>query len=198
MTGTLYATLHELREWMEIGDTADDLDLERALDAASRYAEAYCGRLFHLQTAQTKYYYPRDAERLEVVDLVAPTTVSVDTAGDRTYATALTATDYELWPLDGPPYQEVRIWPLATTRSFSPGRRVRVVGSFGCTVDGAAPVEVRQAVLIVASRYFKRNEAPFGILSAVDLGQFERISKDDPDAVALLSRWRLTANWVVV
>jgi hypothetical protein len=186
VTGVYYVSLHEAKQALAITDSLSDVDLERAIESASRYAEAFCGRTFHLQTAQTRYYYPDGTERLRVVDLVAPTTISVDTAGDRTYATALTANDYELWPLDGPPYQEVRVWPLATTRSFSPGRRVRIVGSFGCTVDGLAPVEVRQAVLILATRYFKRREAPFGVLAAVDLGQFERIGRDDPDVVTLL------------
>ncbi len=199
MTGTLYATLIELRQVLDIGDAANDVDLERALEAGARWIDAYCGRTFALQTAQTRYYYPKDAERLEVVDLVTVTSLDVDTAGTRTYSTALTAADYELWPLGGPPYQEVRIWPLASTRAFSPGKRVRIVGSFGCTVAGGAPVEVRQANLLLAARYYKRvREAPFGVLQNTDLGQYTRLSGTDPDVVALLGDWRLTQSWVAV
>jgi hypothetical protein len=198
VTGALYASLLELKQQLAITDAANDVDLERALESASRWIEGYTGRVFSLATAQTRYYYPDGTERVQVADLVAVTSIAVDSSGDRTYATTLTANDYELWPLDGPPYQEVRIWPLSTAYSFSPGRRVRIVGSFGCVVDGAAPVAVKQACLILAGRYYVRKDAPFGVLSAVDLGQFERISKEDPDVVSLLGPWRTTANWVVV
>ena len=199
MTGVLYASLPELKQQLAIADANNDVDLERALDAASRWIEGYTGRVFYLQTAQTRDFYPQDADRLDVADLVAITSLSVDTSGTRTYGTVLTASDYELYPLDGPPYDQVRVWPLATTRSFSPGRRVRIVGTFGCVVDGAAPVAVRQACLILAGRYYVRKDAPFGVLAAVDLGQFERISKEDPDVVSLLGPWRLAGgSWVVV
>jgi hypothetical protein len=200
VTGTLYCSLPELKQVLAIEDAASDVDLERALESASRQVEAYCGRTFELATAQTKDYYPESADRLSVVDLVSVTSIAVDTAGTRTYSTTLTASDYELWPLTGPPYQEVRVWPLATTRSFSPGRRVRIVGSFGCTVDGQPPVEVRQSVLLLASRYHKRaTEAPFGVLQNTDLGQFTRLSGSDPDVVSLLSKWKLTgSSWVLV
>jgi hypothetical protein len=199
VTGVLYVSLIELKQVLAVEDAASDVDLERALEAASRYVESYCGRTFALATAQTKDYYPDSAERVQVVDLVSVTSIAVDTSGTRTYSTVLSASDYELWPLDGPPYQEVRMWPLATTHSFSPGRRVRIVGTFGAAVDGGAPVEVRQAVLLLASRYFKRaREAPFGILQSTDLGQFTRLSGNDPDVVALLNPWRLVGNWVAV
>ena len=199
MTGTLYASLPELKQSLAISDGANDVDLERALETASRWIDAYCGRAFTLATAQTRDYYPEGTERVNVVDLVSVTSLSVDTAGTRTYSTALTASDYELWPLDGPPYQQIRIWPLSSTRSFSPGRRVRVVGTFGCVVDGMPPPAVKQACLILANRYYVRKDAPFGVLSSVDLGQFERISKEDPDVVSLLGPWRLAGgSWVVV
>jgi hypothetical protein len=199
VTGVYYASLQELKQALQIGDAASDVDLERALEASARWIDAYCGREFSLQEAQTKEYYPDGTERLEVVDLVSVDSITIDTVGDRSYATTLLTTDYELWPLDGPPYQEVRIWPLSRTRSFSPGRRVRVVGDFGCTVDGQAPVEVRQANLLQAARYYKRvTEAPFGVLQSSDLGEFTRLSSNDPDVVALLGKWQLTRNWVVV
>jgi len=199
VTGTLYASLPELRQYLSIADSANDVDLERALDAASRKIDEECGRVFSLATAQTKDYYPDSSERVQVVDLVSVTSIAVDTAGTRTYATTLTTADYELWPLSGPPYQEVRIWPLATTRSFSPGKRVRIVGAFGCVVDGAPPVVVRQSALILASRLFKRAEAPFGVLQNTDLGQYTRLSQSDPDVAALLKPWSLTGNsWVLV
>ena len=76
---------------------------------------------------------------------------------------------------------------------------MRVVGSFGCVVDGGPPVEVRQSALILASRLYKRAEAPFGVLQNTDLGQYTRLSQTDPDVANLLAPWRLTgASWVMV
>lgn len=198
MTGVLYVSLQELKQSLAITDAASDVDLERALDAASRAVEGFTGREFFLRTATTRLYYPEDGHRVLTPDLVAVTSLKVDEDGDRTYSLTLSATDYELWPLSGPPYQEVRVWPLSS-EAFVPGRYVQVVGSFGCLVDGAAPVDVKLATLLLASRYSKRPEAPFGVLGATDLGTYQRISKEDPDVATLLQPWSLTgSSWCMV
>jgi hypothetical protein len=198
VTGALYCTLQELKQSLQVTDALSDVDLERALDAASRAVEGFTGREFFLRTATTRLYYPEDGHRVLTPDLVSVTTLKVDEDGDRTYAQTLASTDYELWPLDGPPYQEIRTWPLSS-ETFVPGRYVQVVGSFGCLVAGAAPVAVRQATLLLASRYYKRGEAPFGVLGNTDLGTYQRISKEDPDVATLLQPWSLTGSgWVMV
>lgn len=198
MTGALYASLLELKQYLAIGDAANDLDLERALDAACRKIDGECGRAFSLQTAQTRLYYPESAYRVKTPDLVAVTTLKVDTAGDQTYPDTIPAADYELWPLNGERYQEVRLRSSAADY-FIPGYYVQIVGTFGCVVDGAAPVEVRQAALVLASRLYKRAEAPFGVLQNTDLGQYTRLSASDPDVVGLLRPWSLTgAAWAMV
>jgi hypothetical protein len=198
VTGVLYASLLELKQYLAIADQANDVDLERALDAASRKIDGECGRVFGLLTAQTRLYYPESAWAVRTPDLVAVTTLKTDPDGDQTFATTLSVADYELWPLNEGRYQEIRIRPSADD-AFTPGRYVQVVGSFGCVVDGAAPVEVRQSALLLASRLYKRAEAPFGVLQNTDLGQYTRLSQSDPDVVAMLRPWSLTGNsWVVV
>lgn len=197
MTGVLYASLLEFKQFIAIPDEASDVDLERALETASRKVDHECGRVFSLQTAQTRLYYPDDPWNLQVVDLVTPTSIKVDTEGDRTYATTLATTDYQLWPLNGPRYQLVYIWPLADEH-FLPGRLVQVNGTFGCVEEGRAPMDVVQSTLILAARYYKRSEAPFGILQTTDLGQYTRISQSDPDVATLLEPWRLTKQWIAV
>jgi hypothetical protein len=198
VTGTLYASLPELKQYLAIPDEASDVDLERALDVASRKIDGECGRAFGLETAQTRLFYPQSAWVTKTPDLVAVTTLKTDPYGDQTFARTLTTTDYELWPLNEGRYQEIRIRPLAQY-SFTTGRYVQVVGSFGCVVDGGAPVEVRQSALILASRYYKRSEAPFGVLQNTDLGQYTRLSQSDPDVSALLAPWRLTgSSWVMI
>jgi hypothetical protein len=201
VTGVLYAGLLELKQSLSIADEANDVDLERALEAASRYIDDYCGRQFSLTAPDTRLYYPDDAFVVRTPDLVTPTTVKVDADGDQTFSVTIPAADYELWPLNVERYQQVRVrW--SADRAFTPGRYVQVVGTFGCVVGNAPPVAVKQATLIQAARYYKRStEAPFGVLQNTDLGQYTRLSQSDPDVVALLAPWRLTsegAAWVMV
>lgn len=196
---TALATVSELRRHMDIDDSYDDDHLTRVLSAASAWIEspAGCNRTFDIGTSATKVFDPIRKDVVLVPDLQTVTSIKVDSAGNRTYATTLTTSDYDLWPYDGPPYSEIRArtW---SSRGFTPGTLVQVIGTFGYEQDGGVPPPVKQAALLLAARWFKRNDAPFGILSAVDLGQFERLSKEDPDVVTLLAPYRRSHTWVLV
>jgi len=195
-----YASLIEFRLAMDLGlDDGDEPSLIRALDSATDWIDSYTGRVFTLDSVDTtRYFYPDRQGVVSVPDLVTVTSIALDTAINRTYATTLTASDYELRPLDGPPYQSIVMWPYSS-RAFIASEQVKIVGKFGYEVDGEAPKAVKQACIILASRHYKRREAPFGILQSTDLGTFSRISKEDPDVVSLLSPYRLTgASWVLV
>lgn len=197
---TQLATAAELRDYLQIPDNIDDAQLNACLFAASRWIESDdgCGRKFDLDaTDQTRYFTTWRQDVVPVIDLVSVTSVAVDSAGNRSYTSALDSDDYLLWPVAGPRYQEIRAWP-AGMQGFPVGRLVRVVGKAGYVEEGKVPAAVKQACLILASRLFKRREAPFGILSSTDLGTFERISKEDPDAAALLAPYRRKLGWVVI
>lgn len=69
------------------------------------------------------------------------------------------------------------------------------------TVQLSTPVAapIRQALYLQAERWFKRRDAPFGVLGAADFGQFVRMqSKLDPDVELMISgngerlRWGTT------
>jgi uncharacterized phiE125 gp8 family phage protein len=197
---TALASVAELRQHMGIADSYDDAQLSRALTAAAQWIEgpSGCDRTFAVDTSdQTTILEPTRSGVVGLPDLVTLTSVKTDTAGNRTYATTLTASDYILWPYNGPRYSEIRSWAYSS-RGFVPGRLVQIVGKFGYVEDGGVPYPVKQAALLLAARWFKRNDAPFGILSAVDLGQFERLSKEDPDVVTLLAPYRRSHAWVLV
>lgn len=202
----MYASLDEFKTW--IGGSGDegfeDHHLEPILNAAARWIDQHTGRHFTLENEVTKLYYPNAQGVLDVVDLVSVTTLKTDTSGDRTYATTIAAGAYELLPYRdaaGRPsvrYDQIRIWPTSST-TFGPGRLVQIVGDFGYVVDGLPPDEVRLASLILASRWWKRHETPLGVLGVSDLGQFERISKEDPEIDTLLGSYMRTGNaWVLV
>lgn len=196
-----YATTAELKAVLGITDTASDTILARALDAASRWIDNKTGRKFTLDASDTtKLLYPRADGTLDVIDLVTIVSIKTDTRGDRTYATTLATTDYIATPsqnADGETrYQRISIWPTSS-KSFNPARLVQVIGKFGYVVGGATPGDITQACLILASRYFHRKDAPFGILGMADMGQFERISKEDPDVIGLLEPY-MRSRFVVV
>lgn len=193
-----YADLVRLKEMIGVEDADADDQLQRALDTASQVIDQYCGRSFELSaTAGKKYFYPDLEQIVRVVDLQIVTTIKLDTHGDRTFPTTLSASDYELRPLDGPPYSEVRMWPMSNY-AFTPGYQVEIDATWGYA-EGV-PQAVEQACLILANRYYKRGEAPFGILQNTDLGQYTRISEQDPDVKALLAPFVLGTeqNWVMV
>lgn len=196
---TSLVTLQVLKRAIDIEDGADDDNLQRALDAATSWITDYTGRTFDVDaTDTTRLFYPNADGTVSVPDLVSITSLKTDTTGNRSYATTLAATDYELLPLDGPPYDTIRSWPQSS-KSFAAGRQVQIVGKFGNEPGGSVPAAVQQACLILATRFYKRREAPFGILQTVDLGQFTRISKEDPDVISLLAPYKVTGGaWVVV
>lgn len=185
----VYATLDELKSVLfpaGVTDNLDDADLQRVLEAASVSIDEHCGRVFAKDaTDQTKRYYPSGGA-VELVDLVNVTSVKIDTSGDRTFATTLAPADYELRPLNEPRYQQIRTW-VTSSHAFVDSELVQVIGRFGYVQpNGEPPAPVNLACLLLAERWFKRHEAPFGILQSVDLGQFSRISADDPDVLKLL------------
>lgn len=198
-----YASLAEFKQFLGGNlDATKDVDRQRALDSATAAIDDYCGRTFGVDAADvTQLYYPNRDGLLDVVDLVSITTLKVDSHGDRTYATTLAPTDYELLPYNAPRYDQIRIWPTSS-KTMGPGRLVQIVGKFGYTENGAVPAPVVQACLILANRFASRAQNPFGILQTPDIGQYTRISKEDPDMANLLKPYSRgsqgTDPWVVV
>ena len=126
-------------------------------------------------------------------DLVSVSAIAVD-LGDRTYADAWVATDFDLVPYDaaerGRPYTEIRLAPLSAKSFTATPRGNRVTGVWGWP---AVPSQVVQAVALQAHRLWKRNQAPFGVTGSVELGQMTAITSLDPDVRSLLAPFRAVA-----
>jgi hypothetical protein len=63
---------------------------------------------------------------------------------------------------------------------------VRVEGTFGFAT---APIAIKQATVLLASRIFKRNDSPGGVMGFGDIGVV-RVSKFDPDIERLINPYR--------
>jgi hypothetical protein len=63
---------------------------------------------------------------------------------------------------------------------------VQVAGVFGFTT---APVAIEQATVLLASRIFKRNDSPGGVMGFSDIGVI-RVSRIDPDIDRLIMPYK--------
>ena len=199
----MYATRGEFKTW--INDTnANDFLVDSCLLAASRYIDQTCGRRFVAETAASKDCWAKDIWSLDLPDDIRTvTSCLVDANGNGTFTRTMTeGTNYVLEPLvpfpDAGIYNRMRVLPYSSS-GFAPGYRVRILGNWGYVVNGRAPDDVHTVCLIQASRLYTRRNAPLGILQTVDLGQFTRISKVDPDLQAMLSSYIVKQKgWAVV
>jgi hypothetical protein len=198
-----YATLSELKAFIGIpdADTVDNTILTLALDSATGQIDAWCDRVFTADSVATTRDYVIDQTGYLDVEPISTTTgliVQTDDNNDGTFETTWTInTDFRLEPINAAAYGEpwTRLVALGTRwfpkLNYRPG--VRVTAKFGWP-GGTAPAPVKHACLIQASRLFKRKDAPFGVAGSVEFGsELRLLEKMDPDALALLKRYR--RNW---
>jgi hypothetical protein len=183
-----YVTLEEFKAAVEIGDTHDDLDIQRALDAATAWIDHYTGRTFSAVdvAATAKYFLPYEQDTLTVPDLTSVSELAIDTTGDESFGVTLAPEDYDLLPLNLNPdlggYTEIRLKPTAPYW-FVVGYQVRVMAFWGY---GATPAAVQQACILVANRYFARLSVPFSLWEAPQTGELATLLDRDPDVINLL------------
>lgn len=200
-TSNLYISAEELKAGLRAqGTTFLDDDCDEAVAAASRAIDGY---------KKTKYYpvsearvYSPDRFDTEIVidDLAELTSVTLDFDGDGTYEITWTqGTDFDLAPAnaatDGKPYNRLilrRPRPISQTFDIPGGRfpfyrnGVKVTGLFGWA---ETPIQVKKAARILATRYIKRGDTPFGILTIAgpDMIATARLGRMDQDVAALLA-----------
>lgn len=198
-----YASLDDLREYLAVDDTAENNQLNAALNAASRLIDRVCERNFINATSAEPtvrtYAVRSDAgDLLEVVDVIHDDqlTVALDLAGDGTYSTAWTlGTHYEIDNHDGDLIHGLEQFPITALYALTgnwpaSGRRrvVKVTGRHGW--PAATPDPVRQAALIFAARLYRRPGSPEGVITTFGESAIRVGTKLDPDAMAIISPYR--------
>lgn len=187
-----YCSVADVRE--HLADSGSKLDtelIERAINAASRSIDQWCGRRFWLDAAVTaRVYRPEDPYMAWVADIgsSAGLVVKTDTSADGSWATTWDAADYVLEPLNaaqsGAAYAWSRIAAVGS-RSFpclSRRPALQVTARHGWS---AVPDEVNQACILKAVALFRRKDAPFGVAGVGEFGPL-RITRKDPDVIGLL------------
>lgn len=173
-----YLTLTEIRGWVGAPSThtEDDVRLEEAVTAASRYIDDLCGRRFYANTVdETRYYTATREDRLTgrdgLDDIYAITTLKTDDDEDRTYETTWATTDYDLLPfnaaLDGEPYARIETSPDGDYSFPTHAKGVQIVGKFGWST---CPAVVKRACYILTAYLFKQKDAPLGVQGGGDMG----------------------------
>lgn len=189
-----YITLEEAKHSLELtGLSYKDEDLSEAISAASRCIDSYCGRTFTSGgTADVRYYTAQNPSYLEIDDVISVGTVQSDYNGDGTYETTwVQGTDYSLEPVNaaqlGIPYSQLKVlYPRTTLRLPYYTNGIKVTGQFGWS---STPPEIKRATRIIATRFMKRTDAPFGVVGMGFDNTAVRIPAVDPDIRFLLDPW---------
>lgn len=194
-----YVTLPEMKAWVILNDTVDDVVMSGVLESVTRWIDEYCQRHFWRDGAAAsevaRTFTPTYCHRLDIDDLVpgSITTFKTDEAGDGTFETTWAASDYQLQPVNRPtgrPFTRVeavsgRLFPIPYARARS--NRVEITGIWGWPT---VPDPVAQACLIQSSRILKRRYSPEGVVGFADLGVVRFQSRLDPDVMAMLDPYR--------
>lgn len=174
----------------------DDELLNVAIQSASEYLDDYFNTTFYAIT-ETRYFTPTMQDLLYIDDLISLTTLKTDDDGDRTYETTWATTDYWLEPTNAntrrkpKPYRQIRIDNDNGNYVFPINVRngVEITGQWGYCTEANRPMQIKQAVLLLAHRWFKRKDSIYGVEGSPQLGAqtIQMQMKMDDDILALLN-----------
>lgn len=196
-----YATLAEVKASLRITDSVDDTLLELAIESASRSIDEFAGRVFYSQGSAVRFFAAESAEFVAIDDLISISELATSSGSNNEFDLVWTGynagspVDYQLEPLNNSAATDGVVQPVTGIRSritysfpvLGQVALVRVTGTWGWS---AVPTAIKQATVIQAARYFKRNDSPLGVLSAPDLGYIRVGSRLDPDVEMMISGYR--------
>lgn len=187
-----YATRQELKNYLRIGDTADDAFIDVWISTVSRNVDDHTHRQFgQVDTAESRTYTPiwdrhQTAYVLEVDDVQDVTGLTVtDSAG-----TAVTGFTYD--PPNavkkGRPFERLLFGSAAT--SFAVGD-LDVSAVWGWS---SSPAAVKTGIFLQGARLAARRDSPFGISgSPSEQGEIRLLAQLDPDFKTSLKPF--VRNW---
>ena len=186
-----YCSLIQIKAAVGISDSVDDSLLEMAVESASRQIDSYTERFFYNAGTATKIFAPLDNYVCATDDFITLSSVKTSEDGE-TFDTTWQTTDWQEEPLNGisggidTSYTQIRavedyLFPVRGGEAT-----VQIAGTWGWS---SIPIAVTQATVILASRIFKRLDAPLGIISG-ELGSMRVGYKLDPDVQHLIEPYR--------
>lgn len=182
-----YATVGQVRSWLGVADSADDVELTLALAAAEAAIDTHCGYAFGLDASPVARLFA--AERLDLLDVAAAglpigssasIVIATDTDADGVYETTWASGDFQLEPLNGRGAGGA-VWPYTAIRAIGdkafpvgPRAMVQITARFGWP---AVPTRVRTASIMLTAAWHQRRATVTG-RSGFD-GFFSAAIEDD-------------------
>jgi uncharacterized phiE125 gp8 family phage protein len=188
-----YVTAAELKTYIRVDDTVDDLVIGTAITAASRIVDRHTNRQFGLvDPAVAQLYTARyDKRRCQwVVDVDDfQTTVGLTVQIDGSIVTTFVKEPQNVI-VQGRPWTRIAFTPESEVTPTGKVDEVGVIAKWGWT---AVPETIKQATLLQASRLFVRRGAPFGVAGSPEQGtELRLLARVDPDVAVTLGpyiRW---------
>lgn len=200
-----YVTREELKDYVTshgagVSDTEDNAWLDLAVTAASRAIDRECSkhrfRQFGLlATVETRYFTAqwRDESArwvIEIDDLMTSVglVIAIDVDQDDDYEITLGTSDYVLRPRSAAsllrPWTQLAISRSSSAQPMTWPEAVAVTAKWGWTT---VPSTIKQATMILGSRFFQRKDSPFGVKGSPDSDSEEKqIFEADPDVCNML------------
>ena len=192
-----YTDLATVRSYLGIpsSDSSQTAAINAAIAASDKEIDQITGRTFVVPSGATaKTFIPYDDYTLYVDDVAQLTglVVKEDTSLDGTYDTTLTITTDYVVDGNNAPYRVIKRVDGDTWPRDRYGRpTVEVTAFYGYAM--AVPDQIKQCSLVIAARLYQRRSSPLGFQAgSVDVG-FVRISRTDPEVIALLRGLKIPA-----
>ena len=185
MAHTQYVDKDDLKAYIGLTGTAQDNNIDTAIDSACRLIDSICGRKFSQdESVVVKTFTPKSSIYLDTPDISTTTglIVKLDDNDDGTFETTLTLnTDYIVEPTNPrvikitggttyyEPYNKITILDTRSSERFDPSikNNVQVTAKWGYST---VPEDIKTATLIQALRYFKRKDTPFNTYGDINTG----------------------------
>jgi hypothetical protein len=199
-----YVTLAAQRLYVRlqpVADEYDDVEISEAVSGASRAIDLECCRQFGNSGAtESREYTPRWSKSRQCwyvdtddIPTSVGLTMTLDTAHDGTFATAVTKLLYR---------------PLNVFKRLRPAERLLFTAPAGAMVTGAAdevrvtvpspgfgwaavPTTIILATKMQANRFLIRRDSPYGIAGNPDQGsELRLLARVDPDVALMINAYR--------
>lgn len=185
-----YVTLAEVKDYLDISDTADDALLAIYISAASRAIDTATNRQFGKTGGAEERFYraefrPDRGVWVAVIDDLMSTT-GLAVANDDGDA----LTDYRLEPrnaaAEGRPWTRLVVGRDSAVAPAYPDYELGVTAdTWGWT---AVPATINGAARQQTSRFFARRESPYGVAGSPDMGsEIRLLAKVDADVAVMVA-----------
>lgn len=174
-----YLTQDEALTYVKAANTSSEF-VEDCVNTASRWIDQHCSRHFYqdgtVGTPVARTFQVDDLRCLRFGphnDLTSISTLKTDSTGDGTYETTISASSYELGPLNAAarnePYLTLRLFAGTEFPTSTTGRSdlIQVTGVWGWP---AVPPQVKSACRILVAEMVKLQDAPLGFAGGMEMG----------------------------